>query len=136
MKIYVLTKGAYSDHHIITATTSKEKAKKLAKFFNKNHHRSGMFSDEIKIEEYNEDEFNMDEEMNVYWIHYDMKYNSIINIKISNNPHDFKLTSKGPHLELGSRYTHAYIRANDEEKAKKIFYDELAKKIAEKEGII
>ena len=33
MKIYVVTKGGYSEYHIVTATTDREKAEKLAKKF-------------------------------------------------------------------------------------------------------
>lgn len=33
MKIYVVTKGDYSDYHIITATTDYEQAKKIAENF-------------------------------------------------------------------------------------------------------
>ena len=34
MKIYVVTKGYYSDYHIITATTDKELAYRIEETFN------------------------------------------------------------------------------------------------------
>lgn len=36
MKVYVVTKGYYSDYHIITATTDEALAKKIAKKFSAN----------------------------------------------------------------------------------------------------
>lgn len=36
MKVYVVTKGYYSDYHIITATTDEALAKKIAKRFSEN----------------------------------------------------------------------------------------------------
>ena len=42
MKIYVVTKGHYSDYHIITATTNAEKAKKIAKNFNEDYDKTNI----------------------------------------------------------------------------------------------
>lgn len=45
MKVYVITEGNYSDYHICTVTTNKERAEKLVKIFSDNW-------DDAKIEEY------------------------------------------------------------------------------------
>lgn len=42
MKIYVVTKGYYSDYHIITATTDEEVAKKIAKNFNEGYDKTNI----------------------------------------------------------------------------------------------
>lgn len=42
MKIYVVTKGHYSDYHIITATTDEERAKKIAKNFSDDYDKTNI----------------------------------------------------------------------------------------------
>ena len=37
MKIYVVTRGVYSDYHIITATTDKALAERIAKKFDREY---------------------------------------------------------------------------------------------------
>ena len=47
MKIYIVTKGTYSDYHIIAATLSKQRAENIAKIYSDNW-------DEAEVEEYEE----------------------------------------------------------------------------------
>lgn len=42
MKIYVVTKGEYSDYHIITATLSKQRAENIAKIYTDKYDEAGV----------------------------------------------------------------------------------------------
>ncbi len=54
MKVYVLTRGEYSDYHIIGVYSAKEKAQEVCDAMC----TSGSVWDEPRIEEYELDEFN------------------------------------------------------------------------------
>lgn len=58
MKIYILTQGCYSDYHIVTATTSKEKAERLRDAYIKAHGSDTWYSDHIYIEEFEDGDIN------------------------------------------------------------------------------
>lgn len=50
MKIYVITKGEYSDYHICAATTDKDRAEFLRKMAS----TTGIYGKEARIEEYDD----------------------------------------------------------------------------------
>ncbi len=56
MKLYAVTKGEYSNYHIIALTANKDVAEKLAKQFSK---RSGMcaINEPANVEEYEDGEY-------------------------------------------------------------------------------
>lgn len=51
MKLYAVTKGEYSDYHIIALTTDKDVAEKLAKKYS-NRANTYCFAEDAEVEEY------------------------------------------------------------------------------------
>lgn len=64
MKVYVITKGCYSDYHICCVTTDKEKAEVLAKKFSSRH-------DSADVEEYDTEEWEAGVDRDLYIITFD-----------------------------------------------------------------
>lgn len=57
MKVYVITAGEYSDYHIVTVTTDKEKADNFVKVHNDS---KCFYYDDAYVEEYDTDDFDID----------------------------------------------------------------------------
>lgn len=125
MKVYVITKGEYSDYHICAVSVDKEKAKMLQKVYSTSY-------EEADIEEFDTDE---EEERlkynNVYscWYH---KSDYSVNVSESCGdyfrPDDLKVEK--------TRYgLYTNVLADTEEEALKIASDKFAKYRAEQLGL-
>lgn len=135
MIIYVLTQGAYSDYHIVTATTDKDQAEKLCKIFNKNnpYYRT-------EIEEYDSENYgHVKENKPVFHLTYDPNaLTHALKIEEGYSSSDYDNVKNGPtcYYRGSNKLANGYVMAADQDTATKIFFDELAKKKAEMEGII
>lgn len=130
MKIYVITKGSYSDYHICAVTTDKEKAERLALFYTDRW-------DEAKVEEFEEDEIP-DDCMPIYFVRYKNGKWYIDNCGIESPDHEaehafFKRNYVRGTYDFDSFYCD--VMADDEEHAIKIAQDLYAKKKAELMGL-
>lgn len=127
MKVYIITKGDYSDYHICAVTTDKKKAEMLRKAYND---LDGWRN--ARIETYDTDEFlteiesglklydcTMERDKPMFIFEVDLDYM---------NSSDFKVRY--------NRSTYCvYVWAKDEEHALKIASDKIAEYKANKEGI-
>ena len=127
MKVYVITKGCYSDYCIEAVTLDEHKAHILAKKFSDSW-------EQANVEEYDTEEFEPIEalswEVSVYGKRSPKEGCYISQIKnrfVSNNweVNYFKRIDK----------YRVYVRAKDEEHAKKIAFDRIAQYKAEHEKI-
>ena len=124
MKIYVVTKGSYSDYHIVAATLDKEKAEKIAKKYS-----DGW--DDCEVEEYEDSE----EILKTVWFIIFKKNTSDIDEcrEVSNVGYALH------HLNEVSIYRwnqlSVYIAADTMEEAIKIASEKRAEYLAKKEGV-
>lgn len=123
-KIYIITKGNYSDYHICAVTMDKSRAEKLKRLFD------GRW-EEAEIEEYTLDEAQKNEY--IYYI--DFQDNSPSHIYIDEYS-GFANSSDASYVIDCSEYVRVYVRAKDEKHAMKIAQDEYARWKAEQEGIM
>lgn len=124
MKLYAVTKGDYSDYHIITLTASKDAAKKIAKRF------SGSY--DAKVEEYEDGEIILGKEL--YFVR--MVDGNIDDVAEDDSDYSLFDTSVYHGNTWGGKpmyYTH--VLTDTAEKAAKIGKDRIMKYIAEKEGL-
>lgn len=125
MKIYVITKGCYSDYHICAVATDKEKANMLAKKFSDSYECA-------EIEEYDTDDCNeVLKWENSYSCFYFEKDN-----RISVHECDFDRHYKSDYTPTKTRdgyYVAVY--ANDKEEALKKASDIFAKVRAEENDL-
>ena len=122
MKIYVITKGCYSDYHICSVTEDKEKAKILVEKFSDTY-------DTANIEEYDTEDTNeVLKFKNAYICWY---YSESKEIKIGSSGFDY--FDKEVISFRDGLYTH--VLANTEEDALKIASDKFAKYRAEQQGL-
>lgn len=131
MKIYVITKGSYSDYHICAVTANKEKAKQLERLF------SGI-CDQAYIEEYDTGEFS--------FIKKDEKCFDVLKIKgnIEVKETNLDLYEIDNEAKVSPYYRRredilgikTIVIAKDEEHAIKIAQDRFAEYEAEQKGIV
>ena len=121
-KIYIITKGCYSDYHICAVTMDKSRAEKLKRLFD------GRW-EEAAIEEYTLDEAKKNEY--VYYI--DFQDNSSPQIYIDEYS---GFVNSTPYVIYEYPAVRVYVHAKDEKHAMKIAQDEYARWKAEQEGIM
>ena len=135
MKVYVITKGSYSDYHICAVATDKKKAEKLKKIFTN--------YDEAHIETYDTDAFITEIERG-YKLYICKKYNDeYIDIdEITDFDYvstlDFNVKKCKRHsIHDDKKYIIyiIYVWAKDENHAQKIAADKIAEYRAKKEMI-
>ena len=128
MKVYVITKGCYSDYHICGATTDEEVAKKLVKKY------SDMY-EVAECEEYESEEI-VDDELDDYVDVWHIVINSnglMVDPKCSGYVNKHREVNS---YQLGQNLIFdAYIKEKDKEKAIKIAIDRRAKMLAERLGL-
>lgn len=127
MKVYIITKGDYSDYHICAVTTDKKKAEILCKAYND---LDGWYKAEI--ETYDTDEFLTEIENGLKLYDCRMERNKpmvIYEVDLDyTNSSDFNVRYK--------HYTYyVCVWAKDKEHALKIASDKIAEYKANKEGI-
>lgn len=124
-KVYVITKGSYSDYHICMVTMDRNRAEKSKKLLDDEYEKAN-------IEEYILDETK--ETGRVYYIEFRDDESVEVHIDEYENFKSFDLL---PYIDdLFSDKIRIYVRAKDEDHALKIAQDEHAKWKAEKEGIV
>lgn len=126
MKIYIVTKGEYSDYHIIAATLSKQRAENIAKIYSDNW-------DEAEVEEYEEMSggelakmMAKLEERFVFHINNDGTIGEVCAIYEKKD---------APHMNVMTHRIDFSIAAKDKEQAIKIARDLRFKYYAEKYGL-
>jgi hypothetical protein len=119
-KVYVVTRGDYSDYHIITATTDKKTADKVAKKFN------------AEVEIYDNSEIYTKTIFSV-------TFNEIGDVKYCHelSEYDYPPNNKViQHKRNNMNYLYIEVEADDEQSAIKIAAEKRAKFLAEQERIV
>lgn len=128
MKIYVITKGYYSDYHIITATTDKKLAKELAKKFTENG-----YGEKTYIEEYENAEIYL---RKAYFVRFAKNGNVIELNDCSANEYYIKDVLKNEQCAFDSKGNiYITVFADNAEQAVKIANEKRAMFLAKKSGI-
>lgn len=124
--IYVVTKGHYSDYHIISATLDKELAGKIAEKFSDD-------CDECKVEEYPDAEVMLKPIWRVFFT----TSGDVQNCYMSDSVYDYLEGLKGVVETVYKRYYDmiVYVEADNEEAAIKIAAEKRAQYLAEKNGL-
>lgn len=122
-KVFVITKGDYSDYHICTVTMDRSRAENLKKLFDDRY-------DKAMIEEYILEEAK--ENWNVYYVEFPDGESPTIHLCEYQN-FDF---GPLPSVSEWEEQICVYVRSKDEKHAMKIAQDEYAKWKAEKEGVV
>jgi hypothetical protein len=123
-KVYVITKGIYSDYHICAVTLDKSRAERLKKLLYENY-------EEATIEEYTLNEYK--ENGNVYYVEFHDDAPPTIGLDEYDGSY---LYENVPCVLDWYDPIRVYVRAKDEQHAMKIAQDEYAKWKAEKEGVV
>ena len=124
-KVYVITRGAYSDYHICAATLDKDTAEKLAKKYSEESWDNAVIEEHV-LEDFTEGERFMycvsfgNYGMSCSFEEYEHKENIVY--------HKNKRTGEDSMI--------VYVKAKDEEHAKKIAQDRRAEYLAKKEGVV
>lgn len=124
MKIYVVTKGDYSDYHIVAVTTDPETAKKLADRFTER-------SDEARVEEYEE---ASPVELPMWHVVIDPD-GSVYSCAMAARSNSYAYTTLNRCTTFNKR-VYVYVEAGSKEKAIKIAAEKRAEYLAQKEGLI
>ena len=126
-KVYVITRGDYSDYHICAVTMDDVKAKTLAKMYS------------TRYDAANVETWETDTEANVNALNgrrqYYVNFNSDGSADVLRNNWDYEDFREGI-IEDEYRYFSVRLYAKDEDSAIKIAAEKRAKYLAEKEGIV
>ena len=120
-KIYVVTKGDYSDYHIVAATLDKELAEKIAAKFTDDW-------DTCDVEEYDDAEVMM----RPAWFIYFDKTGNVIGTRACDSSYDYFRIGRCWPYEYGQQGIGVAVTANDLESAIKIAAEKRAQYLAEK----
>ena len=126
MKLYAVTKGDYSDYHIITLTADKKAAKEIAKMFSDGEY------DEAKVEEYEDGKIIVGKKL--YFVR-------VVDGNVDDVAEDLSdyylfdtFVFRG-HMYHGKDMYYTHVLTDTAEKAAKIGKDRIMKYIAEKENL-
>ena len=120
-KLYAITAGSYSDYHIITLCSDKEKAHKISLLYN------------AEVEEF-EDGKNLDTENIIFEVVFDDDYKYMNCWQYFVNPDKIKLNEVTSDGNLYKNYT-VFVAAKNKEQALKIARDNLTEYKARELGI-
>lgn len=126
MKLYAVTKGDYSDYHIITLTADKEAAKKIAKMFSNSEYGKA------EVEEYEDGKVILGKKL------YFVRVVGGIVDDVAEELSDYYLFDTSVfrgHMYGGKEMYYTHVLTDTAEKAAKIGKDRIMKYIAEKEGL-
>lgn len=124
MKLYAVTKGDYSNYHIITLTQNKDTAVALAKRF------SGYY-DGASVETWEDGQFLMGGSIYRVWT-YGTEIRGVELDEADYNVQDIGIVR---HIGCNGNMYVTYVIAGSEEEASKIGKDRIVKHIAERIGI-
>lgn len=125
MKLYAVTKGDYSDYHIITLTASRDAAKKIAKMFSNEY-------DKAKVEEYEDGKIILGKKL--YFVR-------VVDGNVDDVAEElsdyylFDTSVFRGHMYGGKEMYYTNVLTDTAEKAAKIGKDRIMKHIAEKESL-
>lgn len=124
MKHYVVTRGEYSDYHIVAVCADKADAEKIAERINRESYNE---YDKCDIEEYEDGKVLFNESLSAYFVNFE---------KGTVKKDDTEYAVRWPICEKkdGTIYG-MYVFAKDEDHAMKIASDKRAMLMAQKEGI-
>ena len=126
MKLYAVTKGDYSDYHIITLTADKEAAKKIAKMFSDSEYGKA------KVEEYEDGKIILGKKL--YFVR-------VVDGNVDDVAEDlsdyylFDTSVFRGYMNRGKEMYYTHVLTDTAEKAAKIGKDRIMKYIAEKESL-
>ena len=125
--IYIVTKGKYSDYHVIAATTNPELAKKIADKFSDD---DGW--DDCRVEEFPDAEVMLKSIWKVYF----NKSGDVWTCELSNSEYDYSNLGR----VIDTVYKRNYdliitVEADDKDSAIKIAAEKRAQYLAEKIGL-
>ena len=123
-KVYVITKGSYSDYHICAVTLDRSRAEKLKKLFGERY-------DEATIEEYILNECK--ENGNMYYVDFPDDAPPTIGLDEYDGSY---LSENVPCVLDWYNPIRVFVRAKDEQHAMKVAQDEYAKWKAAEEGVV
>ncbi len=127
-KIYVVTRGDYSDYHIVAATTDHELAKKIAAKFSNDW-------GECDIEEYDDAEVMLKP---AWYIYFD-KAGNVCNTTECDSAYSYnrigEVQERNSLWYSGNYHIYVVVSADDLESAIKIAAEKRAKYLAEKLGL-
>ena len=118
-KVYVITKGIYSDYRICAVASNKKTAEHLRKYF------SGQYSGDAKIEVY-----DLNEKIEDIRCMYRVEFRKGEVVSVEPEEYENRET-----ISDGPIYTAIYVKAMDAEHAIKIAEDRRAEYLAKKEGV-
>lgn len=125
MKVYVITKGCYSDYHICAVTLDEQEAKRLEKVYSETNERAA-------VEEYDTDapeaKLGLDGRV-PYHVRFHKDYTYVC--MSYKTPEEFK-----PHVFLDPHWDIVDVFATDSDAAVKIAAEKRAQARAEREGIV
>ena len=126
MKLYAVTKGDYSDYHIITLTADKEAAKKIAKRF------SNEECGKARVEGYEDGKIILGKKL--YFVRMvDGNVDDVV--EDLSDYYLFDAFVYRWHSNRGKELYYTYVLTDTAEKAAKIGKDRIMKYIAEKENL-
>lgn len=131
MKIYVVMKGAYSDRHVVTATTDPEKAKKIAEKFSDDW-------DDAWIDEFEDGDFMLRQ----LWYVSFLGDGTVETVRREDSEYYYEDAYKGRSIHWNKTRTSKvyevwmYIFADNEEHAVKIATEKRAEFLAQQNGLI
>lgn len=127
MKLYAVTKGDYSDYHIITLTADKEAAKKIAKMFSDGEY------DKAKVEEYEDGKIILGKKL--YFVR--VVDGNVDDVAEELSDYYLFDTSvfRGHMYGGGKEMYYTHVLTDTAEKAAKIGKDRIMKYIAEEENL-
>lgn len=130
MKIYVVTKGEYSDYHILTATTDKDLAEAIrTKFY------TGNSWDECRIEEYENADIYMKD---VYCVRFN-QIGNVYEVEKADSSYDYAWEKINTFVKIANPSVvwdgYIYVQADTQEAAIKIASEKRAEFLARKAGI-
>lgn len=126
MKLYAVTKGDYSDYHIIVLTADKEAAKKIAKMYSNSEYGKA------EVEEYEDGKIILGKKL--YFVRVvDGNVDDVA--EDLSDYHLFDTSVFWGHMYGGKEMYYTHVLADTAEKAEKIGKDRIMKYIAEKENL-
>lgn len=123
MKIYVVTKGIYSDYSIITATLDEEKAKKIAEKFSDN-------CDDAMVEVYEDSDIYL---KRVWFIRFNT--NGDVREVVNEDGKKYAYNCIGEIRRDSYGRVMMYVNADDPEEATKIASEKYAMYVAKEKGL-
>ena len=119
-KVYVVTKGSYSDYRICAVASNMETAEHLRKYY------SAGFGGDARIEKY-----DLNEKTNDVRLVYRVEFRKGVLESVDTEEYENQ-----EYISDGPLYTAFYVKAANEAHAVKIAQDRMAEYLAKKEGIM